>query len=156
MKFHMKMKRMKIAFAIISLIVALSSCRTQEEQTYIGYIISLEDNSLNLNPFEFITANETERANELGLTQDDMPNGYYIYDEDDEILNFTLEENVEFHFYDTQNLFVSKDDDKGYATDNISEFILFLYGDSDTPRRSPFIITVKDGKVVSIREKFVN
>ncbi len=79
---------MRIAIAIIRILVVLLSCRTHEKETYIGYIIFLKDTSLHFNPFAFITADETERVNALEITQADMPNGYYIYDEDDEILIF--------------------------------------------------------------------
>jgi hypothetical protein len=152
-----------LTFILISLLTLLiSGCGdssnedvSTDSKKYIGYV-TLEGNNLTLDEFEFIKQDDKERMEELGLTESDMPNGYYIYNESDETQSFTLDEQTEFTFFDTGNLFVSEEEDKKYTTTNIEEFKQFLYGDSNTPIQTPFWVDVQDGKVISVEEEFVN
>lgn len=152
-----------LTFILISLLTLLiSGCRdssneyvSKDSEKYIGYV-ALDGNNIQLDDFEFIKQDDKERMEEFGLTESDMPNGYYIHNESEEIQSFTIDEQTKFTFFDTGNLFVTEEEDKKYTTTNIEEFKHFLYGDSNMPIKTPFWVDVQDGKVISVEEEFVN
>ncbi len=156
------MKKMMLFIFVLAfglMVVACSSNQNlsalPEPQTYSGYLF-LEGNTLKIDDFEFITSKDTERIKELELTEEDMPNGYYIHNKSEDIKSFTLDEKTQYHFYDTGNLFVKEEDDKRYSTTDLEQFELFLNGDDDIPLHTPFEIEVQGENVISIKEIFVN
>ncbi len=156
------MKKMLLFIFVLAFGLMLVACSSNqnlsalpEPQTYSGYLF-LEGNTLKIDDFEFITSKDTERIKELKLTEEDMPNGYYIHNESEDIKSFTLDEKTQYHFYDTGNLFVKEEDDKRYSTTDLEQFELFLYGDDDIPLHTPFEIEVQGENVISINEIFVN
>lgn len=126
----------------------------EEEKLYSGYI-SFNNETLALDEFEFITFEDKERMKELNLTDEYMPNGYYIYNESEELSYFEINNETEFTFFDLGNLFVKEGDDKKYTTTDKEEFRQFLYGSDDVPRRTPFWIKVRGNTVLSVTEQFV-
>lgn len=123
-----------------------------------GYMV-MEDNLLYLDEVEIITMEDKERIEELELKQNaDMPNGYYIYNADIEKQTFEITSETTYTFVDYNLLFVKDEDgDRLYTTTRTEEFILHLnesYSDSPPAQKVPFFIEVKDGKVISITEKF--
>lgn len=62
-----------------------------------------------LDPVEFITRSDTERMAELGLTEGDFPNGYYIYNADENTDEYPLAEGAEYNFIDWSRKFVAED-----------------------------------------------
>ena len=123
-----------------------------------GYM-AIEDNLLYLDEVEIITMEDKERIEELELKQNvDMPNGYYIYNGGIEKQTFELTNETTYTFVDHNLLFVKNEDgDRLYTTTKKEEFILHLnksYSDSPPAQKVPFFLEVKDGKVISITEKF--
>lgn len=155
------MKKIFTLLLVCILIFSLTACKETgnvgndaEEKLYIGYV-SLDGNTLKLDEFEFLTQENPDRLEELGISVNDMPNGYYIYNESEEITSLTIDQNTEFTFFDTGNLFVSEEDDKRYTTKDIEKFRTFLYGDDDIPAIMPFWVKVQGDKVISVEEQFV-
>jgi len=156
------MKKIVILICILAFSMTLISCSTDnnktsqsDQQTYTGYI-SLKGDTLDIDDFEFITSEDKERVQELKLTDIDMPSGYYIHNETEDVKSFTLDENTQYTFYDISNLFVKEEDDKKYITTNRQEFETFLYRGTDVPIRTPFEIVTQGDQVISITEIFVN
>ncbi|ADL05695.1 hypothetical protein [Lacrimispora saccharolytica] len=155
------MKRILAFLLIVILLFSLISCKrsdnTQVTQSkiYIGYI-ALDGDTLELDEFEFITQKDEERIKELNLSESDMPGGYYIYNESDETISFTIDDKTKFTFFDVGNLFVSEDDDKKYTTTDKEQFRKFLYGNRDIPAKTPFWVEVQGDKVISIIEEFIS
>lgn len=123
-----------------------------------GYMV-IEDNLLHLDEVEIITIEDKERIEELELKQNaDMPNGYSIYNADGEKQTFEITNETVYTFVDYNLLFVKNaDGDRLYTTTKKEEFILHLnksYSDSPPVGKVPFFVEVKDGKVISITEKF--
>ena len=149
------------------LLLGLVGCQSkQREQAvsggydlYEGYV-SVNGDKLMVNDFEFIDLTDQYWINKLGLTIEDMPNGYYIYDVSEELLTFNLDEATRYNFYDTGCLFVSEDDpDRRYITTNLAEFMEKFDPDGNGYPlcKTPFEIQVlEDGRVLSISEIFVN
>lgn len=156
------MKKGLLWICLFVLSISLVSCSEAKEKeaqpekkTYEGYI-SLDGNKLKVDDFEFITSDDIERIKELGLSDTDMPSGYYIHNVSEEVKIFTIDEKTSYMFYDLGNLFVKEEEDKKYTTLSLDEFRTFVYGDRDEPIRSPFEIEVVGEKVISIKEIFVN
>lgn len=125
---------------------------------YEGYL-SVDNNQLLVNDFKFIDLADLYWIRTLELTEEDMPNGYYIYDTSDELLTFTLSEETRYNFYDVGARFVSEDDkDRLYTTTNLADFLSQFDSDGDgNLNKTPFEIQVlEDGRVLSISEIFVN
>ncbi len=123
-----------------------------------GYLV-IEDNLLYFDEVEIITMEDKDRIEDLKLKQNaDMPNGYYIYNADKEKQTFELTNDTTYTFVDYNLLFVKNEDgDRLYTTTKKEEFILHLnksYSDSPPAQKVPFFLEVKDGKVISITEKF--
>lgn len=152
---------MIISFCIL-LSLIMTSCQkansesVNENEEYMGYITEINSKTLLLDDFEFITPKNEKRVKELGLTQNDMPNNYYIHNYSDDILSFKLTRKTEFTFYDMDNLFIVDSNHKKYTTSDVDEFREFLYSKSSRPRKFPFKVEVKRGKVVSIVEEVIN
>lgn len=160
------MKKAAGLFVAVMLVFHLSGCQgSQLKQAasgaynlYEGYL-TVDDGRLLVNDFEFIDLSDQYRMDALGLTAEDMPNGYYIYDTSDELLTFTLNGETRYNFYDTGAQFVSEDNEKRlYTTTNLDDFLAKFDADGDGDiGKTPFEIQVlADGRVLSISEIFVN
>lgn len=156
------MKKLIILLLAMVYVLALVGCTPKQEQSepesLVGYIV-IEDNTLYLDIVEVITLEDIERIIELGLNQqDDFPNGYYIYNSDTEKDTYDLTDETAYTFVDSNLLFVNDEGgDRSYTTTKKEEFIEHLstsYSDLPPAQNVPFFIQVKDGKVISITEKF--
>ena len=127
-------------------------------QVYDGYL-TVKDNQLLVNDFLFIDQADTDWIDTLQLTEADMPNGYYIYDESEELLTFTLNEATRYNFFDTGALFVDEDaPNRQYTTTDLTQFLAKFDADNEgSLGKTPFEIQVlEDGRVISISEIFIN
>lgn len=160
------MKKTAGILVVIMFVSGFSGCQNkQQKQTasgaydlYEAYLTVNED-ILSVNDFQFIDLADQYWINELNLTIDDMPNGYYIYDPSEELLTFTLTDETRYNFYDTEAQFLSADDeDRLYTTTNLDDFLAKFDTDGNGDLgKTPFEIQVlADGQVLSIREIFVN
>lgn len=158
-------KRISIPFLIVLLFGLVSCQNVQKEQSasgasdiYEGYL-TIKGNQLFVNDFEFIDLSDRYWINQLELTTEDMPNGYYIYDVSDEWMTFSLNDETRYNFYDIEAQFVSEGDiDRLYTTTNLDDFLTkFDIDDNGDLGKIPFRIQVlEDGKVLSISEIFIN
>lgn len=140
------------------LIIMLSGCNNSKEETneYIGYITFYDSDKIEIDDFEFINKDNKDRIKELNLSEKDMPNGYYIYNNSVETLKFDVSKKATYIFYDLGNLYVTENQDKKYITNNEKDFKDFLYYGSSTPRKTPFWIKIRNNKVICIEEEFIN
>ncbi|MNW23672.1 hypothetical protein D3C74_03790 [compost metagenome] len=154
----------KVLTLIFTLVcsVSLISCSLtdisksqSQKQSYTGYL-SIEGNTLQIDDFEFQTSKDQARVQQLGITDTDMPNGYYIHNQTEDVQTFAIDENTQYTFYDTSNLFIKEEDDKRYTTADKQQFKAFLYRDNEVPLRTPFEIETEGGRVIAITEIFVN
>ena len=154
-----------LLFGIFS-VIGLAGCAESKQQQltsrvynmYDGYL-KIEDNKLLVNDFKFIDRTEQYWIDNLGLTEADMPDGYYIYDNSDEEKTFYLNVETRYNFYDTGRQFVSETDENIlYTTTDINDFLKKFDSDGDGDLdKTPFKIQVfEDGNVISVSEIFVN
>ncbi len=124
------------------------------ESKFIGFVSDFdpERNFFRLDRVEWITDDDEERINELGLSKDDdMPGGFYIYNPESWPQTFEVGENTEYTILDWNRTY---GDEQTYTTSNGKEFIDYLdsYEGGFTP---PFWIVKKGRCVTSIREQYV-
>lgn len=160
------MKKAVGLLAAVIFVFNLAGCQSSQSKQaasgaydlYEGYL-AVDGDRLFVNDFKFIDLADQYWIRTLELTAEDMPNGYYIYDTSDELLDFTLNEETRYNFYDTGAQFVSEDDkDRLYTTTNLDDFLAkFAIDNEGNLSRTPFEVQVlEDGRVLSISEIFVN
>src|SRR6516225_282321 len=96
----------KITFLLFVLVIFMTSCSAKNEQpkkvteSLVGYMV-IEDKKIYLDRVEIITAEDTDRIKELGLSkQADMPSGYYIYNPVKEKEEYELTNETTYSFVD--------------------------------------------------------
>ncbi len=120
------------------------------ESVFLGFVsdFKLQKEYFHLDRIEWITHDDEERINELGLSKEnDMPGGFYIYNPVSYPQTFDVNENTEYIFHNHGN-------EWNYSTFDASEFVDYInsYEGGFTP---PFWIVTKDGYVISITEQYV-
>ena len=109
---------------------------------------------------EIVEWDDQDRVKELGLNQSDFPNGYSIIHRNNGETTFELTDETIYTFTDVNLLFVNEaESNRLYTTTKKDEFLKHLseYNLNDIPlseQKLPYFIEVKDGKVISITEKF--
>lgn len=160
------MKKVAGLLVVMVFVFSVVGCQNnQSKQTasgeynlYEGYL-TVDGDRLLVDDFQFIDLADQYWIKTLGLTAEDMPDGYYIYDTSDEMLTFALSEETRYNFYDTGAQFISEDNENRlYTTTNLADFLAKFDADGEGDLgKTPFEIQVlKDGQVLSISEIFVN
>lgn len=160
-QFFNKNKR-KYGLLIISIlllgVVVFAYNLVSEPELLAGYIL-LEENILYLDEVEVITTEDKDRIVELDLKDEDLPNGYYIHNRGKETILFELTDETVYTFIDYQLLFVEEPSgDRLYKTTKKENFVKHLntsYFDEPPAGKVPFFIEVKNGKAISVTEKFL-
>lgn len=125
---------------------------------------------LAIDVMEYITDDDAGRKQELVelgvIGEADMPDGdgllldgYFIYNPDEELLWVPLAEEVSFDIIDWYGQFTGEDRISRYVTCDVEEFKKYLnnYDLNEYYRKlPPFILEYREGKVVSVKEIWVN
>ena len=110
---------------------------------------------LPVKPYSYpVAINDYERMADLGITENDLLNGYYIHHLDKEIISYELTDGTFFSFIDVNLLFVEDaDGDRRYTTRNKSEYIQYLHQYYDIPN-PPYAVfcTVQGKRVIAVVE----
>lgn len=142
--------------AVLAVILLLPHLRglpapgTGAVQKMIGYI-QIAGDRLTLDEIEFITDEDMERIKELGLTENDMPNGYFIMNEDFELNSYRIGNTT----YTYINWGETDPDKRIRSTRAAWEFMNYLSTYTDNGAGIPFWVEVMDGEVLSITEQYV-
>ena len=91
--------------------------------------IDFDNNTINYNKVEWLTDEDEDKISELGIA-DDMPNGYYLYDESKEEENIKFSDSTEF--YRLISSFYLLEDDLQNINDIKDSHYFNLYTDNDT------------------------
>ena len=65
-----------------------------------AYIKEINGNTLVIDPVEYISSGDSDRLASYKHTDDDMPDGYYIYNKDEKTEDVTLTDQTEYSFLD--------------------------------------------------------
>ena len=106
-----------------------------------------------IDPVEYISAEDSDRFASYKHTDDDMPDGYYLYNEDEETENVKLTLQTEYSFLDWTREFGGTDEDIRVITKDKKIFEKYLDTYTDGKPGMPFFLELDGGEVVRILEK---
>lgn len=128
--------------------------RIQKSYDICGIIREIGDGKVVLDAVEFITPADTERMAELGLTEGDFPNGYYIYNADENTDEYPLAEGAEYNFIDWDRNFVAEDaEDINISTKDGAVFEEYIKPYLENESKNPFFFRLDGDQVSSITEE---
>ncbi|MCD7842728.1 MAG: M56 family metallopeptidase [Lachnospiraceae bacterium] len=129
----------------------------------LGYILYFVDNTVAVDTVEWLTLDDTERMAQLGITGDDMPGGFLIYNADSAAESLTLSENLTALLLDWENSYNLMEGEI-----SLEEFLEILQqraqmmggtadgsGYADYSQCGLFWFEVTDGVVTDIVEQYV-
>ena len=98
---------------------------------------------LTFDQVEWLTLEDTDRIDEIGLDPDvDMPGGFYIYNETDQLYRLNTAEDVTVYLLDWSDLSTPHETDLAELEDRLGEY------------QSPFLLSIENELVVSIQEVY--
>ena len=160
------MQKKWMAVIISILIVLFTGCgkenaenhvSTEQTQTNVtevcAYIRAIKGDVLVIDPVEYISSEDSDRFASYKHTEDDMPDGYYLYNEDEETEQVTLTAQTEYSFLDWTREFGGTDEDIRVITKDKKIFEKYLDTYTDGKPGMPFFLELDDGEVVRILEK---
>lgn len=160
------MQKKWMAVIISILIVLFTGCgkenaenhvSTEQTQTNVtevcAYIRAIKGDVLVIDPVEYISSEDSDRFASYKHTEDDMPDGYYLYNEDEETEQVTLTVQTEYSFLDWTREFGGTDEDIRVITMDKKIFEKYLDTYTDGKPGMPFFLELDGGEVVRILEK---
>ncbi len=160
------MQKKWMAVIISILIVLFTGCgkenaenhvSTEQTQTNVtevcAYIRAIKGDVLVIDPVEYISSEDSDRFASYKHTEDDMPDGYYLYNEDEETEQVTLTAQTEYSFLDWTREFGGTDEDIRVITTDKKIFEKYLDTYTDGKPGMPFFLELDGGEVVRILEK---
>lgn len=152
----------KQAMALLALTLALTGCGASAEisteaasdSELCAYLLELNEDTVTVNPVEYLESEDGDRLATLKHTEDDMPDGYYIYDEDEtEQVRYRITDETTYSFLDWGRDFGGTDDDIRITTQDRELFGDYLNTYENGKAGMPFFFTLDGDRVVEIFEK---
>ena len=136
-------------------IKAASTFYTDEngEEYIAAFLKGMADSTITVDVAEFITDDDMERIKELNLTEEDMPDGYYIYNPDEETVTWKLDGQTTYTFIDWNGDFTGSDYPEEYTTTDVVEFQKYIGTYEDSQPGMPFFFHIENGVVKILLEK---
>lgn len=132
----------------------VSTEQTQTNVTEVcAYIRAIKGDVLVIDPVEYISSEDSDRFASYKHTEDDMPDGYYLYNEDEETEQVTLTAQTEYSFLDWTREFGGTDEDIRVITTDKKIFEKYLDTYTDGKPGMPFFLELDGRNVVRILEK---
>lgn len=128
-----------------------------EPETLMGYLW-IKDSVAYIDKVEVITTEQQDRIEVLGLiAANDLPNGYYIYNETKEAVPFKLTNETLYHFTDIELKYSQDHTNRTYETYKVEEFRkASSYQDKPLEEQKiPYRFQVYKDEVISITEEFI-
>ena len=99
----------------------------EDGKVYVAaFLKEMTENNLMVDVIEFITDDNEEKIRELNLTEDDMPDGYYIYNPDTETIVWKLDAQTVYTFIDWNGDFSDSEYPEEYTTTDVQEFKKYI------------------------------
>ena len=126
----------------------------EQETELCAFIKKIDGDTVQADVAEYITTDDTDRIKELNLTEQDLPDGYYIYNPDTELSLFPLAEDTVYQFIDWDMDYVDSGlpGDRLISTTTQALFLNYLKTYDPEPNM-PFFLMIQGGEVVRIYEK---
>ncbi len=113
----------------------------------------MTESTVTVDVIEFITDADVERIKELNLTENEMPDGYYIYNQDTETVTWNLDSQTVYMFIDWNGDFTDSEYPEEYTTTDLQEFRKYIETYQDAAPGMPFFFQIENGVVRLILEK---
>lgn len=138
------------------LLVSGSEDITAEDSSVCAYIRKIDGNKVTLDLAEFIQCTDSERIDELNLSEDsDFPNGYYIYNPDETTAEYILTDDTLYTFIDWNREFTDKDSDMFVMTNSLDTFTKHVNTYEESKPGMPFFFELDGDEVWSITEHYM-
>ena len=113
----------------------------------LAYIRDLDADMISIDEIEWVTVPGT-RADELGITEEDAPSGFYIYNPNTLTVQFALSADCMITVLDWQNSFEQK-------IISVDDFITFLQERGEHNAFIPYTLEIANGEIIKINEHYV-
>ena len=113
----------------------------------------MTENNLMVDVIEFITDDNEEKIRELNLTEDDMPDGYYIYNPDTETIVWKQDAQTVYTFIDWNGDFSDSEYPEEYTTTDVQEFKKYIETYENATPGMPFFFQIEDDVIRLVLEK---
>ena len=150
------MKKRWILLMMCACISGLGGCGKQtvtEKAEETETADSINGNTLVIDPVEYISSGDSDRLASYKHTDDDMPDGYYIYNKDEKTEEVTLTDQTEYSFLDWTREFGGTDADIRVVTKDKMIFEKYMETYTDAKPGMPFFLKMKGNTVIQILEK---
>lgn len=118
----------------------------------VAFLKGMTESNITVDMIEFITDVDSDRFNELNLTEDDMPDGYYIYNPDEKTVVWELDLQTVYTFIDWNGDFTGSEYPKEYSTTDVQEFKYYIESYDNAVPGMPFFFEIKDDVVKAVLE----
>ena len=117
------------------------------ESEILAYIIDFDSDNIGVDAVEWVTV-PGSRADELGITEEDAPSGFYIYNPDTLTEQFTLSTDCMITILDWQNSFEPQ-------TISVEKFVTILQERGEQNIGIPYSLEISNGEITQISEHYV-
>lgn len=151
------MKKISLLVLAMMCVFSVAACNNEtvieNDSDICAFVKEIKDNIIIVDIAEYVTSEDAERVAELELTDADMPDGYYINNEETELEEYILTEETVYNFIDWKNDFVEEGADRDVSTTNKEDFIKYLNTYENSQPQMPFFFEITNNEVISITEK---
>lgn len=128
--------------------------KDEDGKLYVAaFFKEMTESTVTVDVIEFITDADAERIKELNLTENEMPDGYYIYNQDTETVTWKLDSQTVYMFIDWNGDFTGFEYPEEYTTTDLQEFRKYIETYKDAAPGMPFFFQIENGVVRLILEK---
>lgn len=126
----------------------------EEGEIYVAaFLKGMTESTVTVDVIEFITETDRDRIEELDLTNDDMLDGYYIYNPDTEMKIWNLDAQTVCIFIDWNGDFTGSEYPEEYTTTDVQEFRDYIETYENAAPGMPFFFQVENQVVKLILER---
>ena len=124
-----------------------------DDEYTAAYLKKISGNKITVDVVDFITSDNIQKIIELGLTENDMPDGYYIDNPDSSLTTWDTNYRTVYTFIDWNGDFTGSHYPEEYTTTDISEFEQYIRTYENETPGMPFFFRVNDGVIEQVLEK---
>lgn len=126
---------------------------TESGEEIAAFIKNVSDDSISVDIIEYIEDTDTERMKELKLTEEDMLDGYYFFNADEEVTTWKCNEETVYTFIDWGGDFTDGEFPVEYTTTDMEEFQRYIETYDNGEPGMPFFFIIDNGYIKQIIEK---
>ena len=146
-------KALVMVLVALFLISGCSNVAVDEKTDVWALVKEVKEDVIVIDEVTYITPEDTEKIEELKLTEQDLINGYYIHNPEEILTEYKLTDETVYNFIDWHNDFVEEGEDRNYSTTKREEFIEYLESYNDSQPKMPFLFELSDENVIKIIEE---